>query len=52
MSEKTNANITRRTDMDSIWLKTSEKPHYDTLDGNKKLIIGGGISGILCAYLF
>ena len=22
--------------MDSIWLKTSEKPHYDTLDGNKK----------------
>ena len=39
--------------MDSIQLKTSEKPHYDTLDGNKKtdiLIIGGGIAGILCAY--
>ena len=43
--------------MDSIWLKTSEKPHFDTLDGNKKtdvLIIGGGIAGIFplfCALL-
>ena len=39
--------------MDSIWLKTAEKPHFDALDGNKKtdvLIIGGGIAGILCVY--
>ena len=39
--------------MDSIWLKTAERPHFDKLDGNKKtdvLIIGGGIAGILCAY--
>ena len=39
--------------MDSIWLKTSEKPRFDTLGGNKKtdvLIIGGGITGILCAF--
>ena len=39
--------------MESIWLKTAQKPHFNTLDGNKKtevLIIGGGIAGILCAY--
>ena len=39
--------------MDSIWLKTAEKPRFDALDGNKSvdvLIIGGGIAGILCAY--
>ena len=39
--------------MDSIWLKTAEKPRFDALNGNKKtdvLIIGGGIAGILCAY--
>lgn len=39
--------------MDSIWLKTADKPQFDALDGNKKtdvLIIGGGIAGILCAY--
>ena len=39
--------------MDSIWLKTSDKPLFDVLGGNKKtdvLIIGGGITGILCAY--
>ena len=39
--------------MDSIWLKTADKPRFDALDGNKKtdvLIIGGGIAGILCAY--
>ena len=39
--------------MDSIWLKTTEKPHVDALDGNTKtdvLIIGGGIAGILCTY--
>ena len=39
--------------MDSIWLKTAEKPRFDALGGNKKtdvLIIGGGSAGILCAY--
>ena len=39
--------------MESIWLKTAQKPHFDELNGNKKtdvLIIGGGIAGILCAY--
>ena len=39
--------------MNSIWLKTAQRPMFDALDGNKKvdvLIIGGGIAGILCAY--
>ena len=39
--------------MESIWLKTAQKPHFDALNENKKtdvLIIGGGIAGILCAY--
>ena len=39
--------------MDSIWLKTAQKPHFEALNGNKKtdvLIVGGGIAGILCAY--
>jgi len=39
--------------MDSIWLKTAQKPRFDALGGNKKtdvLIVGGGIAGILCAY--
>ncbi|MBQ7376719.1 MAG: FAD-dependent oxidoreductase [Clostridia bacterium] len=39
--------------MDSIWLKTADKPHFDALGRNKKtdiLIVGGGIAGILCAY--
>ena len=39
--------------MDSIWLKTADKPRFDALGGNKKtdvLIIGGGIAGILCFY--
>ena len=33
--------------MDSIWLKTSDKPRFDALGDNKKtdvLIIGGGIA--------
>ncbi len=39
--------------MDSIWLKTAEKPSFSAPHGDKKtdvLIIGGGIAGILCAY--
>lgn len=39
--------------MESIWLKTAQKPHFDALGGNKKtevLIVGGGIAGLLCAY--
>ena len=39
--------------MESVWEKSSQKPHFDALNGNKKvevLIIGGGIAGILCAY--
>ena len=39
--------------MESIWNKTAEKPHFDSLKGDKYkkvLIIGGGIAGILCAY--
>ena len=39
--------------MESIWTKTAVKPRFSVLEGNKKtdvLIIGGGISGILCAY--
>ena len=39
--------------MKSVWLKTAQKPQFSTLEANKKtdvLIIGGGISGILCAY--
>ena len=38
--------------MESIWEKTSQKPRFDTLDGNTNtevLIIGGGIAGLLCA---
>ena len=39
--------------MDSIWIKTTESPHFPTLEKDIKtdvLIIGGGIAGILCAY--
>lgn len=39
--------------IESIWHITEEKPHFNTLttDTNTKvLIIGGGITGILCAY--
>ena len=49
----TNPITFRRTTMNSIWLKTAEKPQFDSLNGDKKvdvLIIGGGIAGILCAY--
>lgn len=39
--------------MESIWQKETEKPNFNSLDGDIKtdvLIIGGGITGILCAY--
>lgn len=39
--------------MESIWKKTSEKPSFPSLEGNKKtdvLIVGGGLAGILCAH--
>lgn len=39
--------------MDSIWTKEMELPHFPTLEGEVNtdvLIIGGGITGILCAY--
>ena len=40
--------------MESIWTKTTERPFFETLEENKKtdtLIIGGGLGGLLCAYL-
>lgn len=40
--------------MQSLWQSTSELPHFKRLEGNIKtdaLIIGGGIAGILTAYL-
>ena len=39
--------------MDSIWKKTVELPHFAPLEQNIKtdvLIIGGGITGLLCAH--
>lgn len=40
--------------MDSVWTKSVELPHFPKLEEDKSttvLIIGGGITGILCAYL-
>lgn len=40
--------------MSSIWTENSERIHFEELKGDKTtdvLIIGGGISGILCAYM-
>lgn len=40
--------------MESLWQKSAELPRFDALKHNLKtdvLIIGGGITGILCAYL-
>lgn len=39
--------------MDSVWTKTAKKPQFETLHGTHKtdvLIIGGGLTGLLCAY--
>lgn len=40
--------------MDSIWTKTAERPKFKSMDGDINtdvLIIGGGIAGVLCAYM-
>ena len=40
--------------MESIWNKNINRPHLEALKGDIKtdvLIIGGGIAGILCAYM-
>lgn len=40
--------------MDSLWVKTAKKPQFEELKGDIKtdvLIVGGGITGILCAYM-
>ena len=40
--------------MESVWKDSVEIQKFNKLDGNKKtdvLIIGGGIAGILCAYM-
>jgi len=41
-------------DMESIWTKTAALPQFPPLEGNRKtdvLVIGGGITGILCAWM-
>ena len=41
--------------MESLWERTSERTGFERLDRNVKtdvLIIGGGMAGVLCAYLF
>ena len=41
--------------MNSIWKEKVYKPNFETLQKDIKtdvLIVGGGITGILCAYLF
>lgn len=40
--------------MNSLWTEISKKPSFNSLDGNIKtdvLIVGGGLTGILCAYM-
>lgn len=40
--------------MTSIWMGTVDMPHFDSLQEDMKtdvLIIGGGMAGILCAYM-
>lgn len=39
--------------MDSIWKSSTQMPEFPALKSNKKtdvLIIGGGITGLLCAH--
>ena len=40
--------------MKSIWMEDIERPHFEQLEGDIKtdvLIIGGGMAGIMCAYM-
>ena len=40
-------------DMNSLWSKAVQLPHFEALQESKKtdvLIIGGGMAGILCAF--
>ncbi|MGN0549428.1 MAG: FAD-dependent oxidoreductase [Acutalibacteraceae bacterium] len=40
--------------MDSVWIGSADRPHFPQLKENIKtdvLIIGGGIAGVLCAYM-
>lgn len=40
--------------MQSVWEQTSQKKNFEQLKGDIKtevLIIGGGMAGVLCAYL-
>ena len=38
----------------SVWMATTQKPQFESLSGNINtdvLIVGGGLTGILCAYM-
>jgi len=40
--------------MKSIWMEDIKRPHFEQLEGDMKtdvLIIGGGMAGIMCAYM-
>ena len=40
--------------MDSLWTKTAARPVFERLEGDARtdvLVIGGGMAGILCAYM-
>ena len=40
--------------MNSVWKDNSERKGFPAMDGDKRtdvLIIGGGMAGILCAYM-
>ncbi len=40
--------------MESLWLKNAEKPNFKSLDCDMEtdvLIVGGGLTGILCGYM-
>ena len=42
------------SDNKSLWMATASAPRFDKLDGDIKtdvLIIGGGMAGVLCAYM-
>ena len=40
--------------MESVWTQTACLPRFEPLEGSRKtdvLVIGGGITGILCAWM-